>query len=79
MCYMGSALEKDELEVASSESQIVVDSPSTRCPVSSETKEESQALWGGGVLLRLCPWGFWLFDLAGFHDCLVYEVSHPSF
>ena len=44
----------EEHEVASSESLIVVDSPSTLCPVSSETMEKSQALaWGGGMLPTL--------------------------
>ena len=44
----------EEHEVASLESLIVVDSPSTLCPVSSETMERSQfRAWGGGVLPTL--------------------------
>ena len=58
---MGSAEVIEEHEVASLESLIVVDSPSTLCPVSSETMERSQfRAWGGGVLPTLDARGLFL-------------------
>ena len=56
---------KEEHEVTSLESSIVVDSPSTLCPVSSETMERSQVrAGGGGVLPTLDALGLFLLGLA---------------
>ena len=72
---MGSAVVIEETEALSSESKKVEISPSTLCPVSSETIKESQCFGCGGVLPTLDALGLFLLgvDFQVFLVVLLYS------